>query len=149
MDEAVAIASYTFDLGINSNHTEGCDSLFYVLNFVLRGRLGPKVHALTPYLASLMRGLSKLPAVEELVYRGVPACNLDIVHDKYKEGVRIHWTAFTSTSSDIIKAKEFAQGPGGIIFRIRAVQGRRVAAYSAKRSEDEVKCLMVNCPMDK
>ena len=107
------------------------------------------MHALTPYLAYLMRGLSKLPAVEELVYRGVPACNLDIVHDKYKEGVRIHWTAFTSTSSDIIKAKEFAQGPGGIIFRIRAVQGRRVAAYSAKRSEDEVECLKVNCPIDK
>ena len=83
------------------------------------------------------------------MYRGVPACNLDIVHDKYKEGVRTHWTAFTSNSSDIIKAKEFAQGPGGIIFRIRAVQGRRVAAYSAKRSEDEVKCLKVNCPIDK
>ena len=140
VDEAVAIASYTFDLGYDSQDPddEGRDNLFYVLNIVLRERHSHKMKKLKPYLAYLIRGLTKLPAVEELVYRGVPSSNLDIVRGKYRSGVQVHWSAFTSTSTNIITAKKFAQGPGGIIFRIRAVQGRRVDAYSAVPQEDEV-----------
>ena len=138
MNEAIAIASYTYDLGMKSSDPEGCDNLFYGLNLILRERMGPKMQVLKPYLTYLIRGLSKLPVVEELVYRGVPSCNLATVRDKYRKGVHVHWSAFTSTSTDIARAKRFAQGPGGIIFRINAVQGRRIAAYSAMPYEDEV-----------
>ena len=140
LDEAVAIASYTYDLGFKSKDplNEGRDNLYFVLNIVLRDRQGPMMHALKPYLTYLMRGLSKLPAVEERVYRGVPSSSLNIVYDRYKAGVQVHWSAFTSTSTSIAKAKSFAQGRGGVIFRINAVQGRRVAAYSALPNEDEV-----------
>ena len=141
-DEAVAIVSYTFDLGKrgSKNDEEDRSNLFYVLNLVLRERHEAKMRALRPYLTYLIRGLSKLSAVELLVFRGVPASNLDVVREcqKYRNGVKVHWSAFTSTSSDIVRAKHFAQGPGGIIFRINAVDGRRVAPYSALPMEDEV-----------
>lgn len=140
VDEAIAIASYTFDLGLNSEDpdNEGRDNLYYVLNLLLRERHAQKMKILKPYLTYLMRGLAKLPPVDERVYRGVPASNLDIVFEKYLVGMHVHWRAFTSTSTIIARAMQFAQGPGGIIFRINCVQGRRVASYSAVPVEDEV-----------
>jgi hypothetical protein len=70
-------------------------------------------------------------------------------------GTDIYWSAFTSTSSNLSRAKSFANGPGGFIFRIEIRYGRSIQAYSAMPEEAEVTlspntCLFVtgSCALD-
>ena len=136
-DEALAVAAYTFDLGVISE-SEGADNLFNQLNDCLRERNSLRMAQLRPYLSFLLGALAKFPAVEMTLYRGIPAESLGIVQERYKVGTRIHWSAFTSTSTDIAMAKQFAQGPGGIIFRVNVRNGRCVSLYSYHMAENEV-----------
>lgn len=149
-DEALAISAYTYDLGFNSEDPtqEGRDNLYFVLNNVLRERNAGKMMRLKPFLTYLMRGLTLLPPTEATVYRGIPVSATDIVKDKYRTGAPVHWSAFTSTTTNLKKAQDFAskEGPGGIIFRIKCIQGRSVAPYSAIPTEDEV-ILSPNCKL--
>jgi hypothetical protein len=100
------------------------------------------------FLFYLMKGLELLPPVSETVYRGVPGAHLAIVRSKYLLDGDVHWSAFNSTTTNIDKAKRFAEGPvcycnalwyslelqltlllqGGVIFRIKILNGRRVTA---------------------
>jgi len=137
-DEALAVAAYTFDLGLNSESEDGADNFYNQLNDCLRERNTQKIIRLKPYLSYLLRALAKFPAVQTTVYRGIPADSLDIVLEKYKIGTMVHWSAFTPTSTEISTAKQFAQGPGGVIFRIRVINGRCVSLYSYCRSEEEI-----------
>ncbi len=86
-----------------------------------------------------MRGLAALPPVVATVYRGIPgdAETLAIVREKYTDGSHIHWSAFTSTSTNIAKAHGFASVEG-IVYRIKVRTGRSVNAYSALPEEGEV-----------
>ena len=134
----VCYAAYTYDLGFNSA-CDGEDNLFTVLNNVLRERLPAKMLLLKPFLAYLLRGLAQLPVATGLVYRGVPAPTRPAIDEHYTLGADVHWSGFTITTLDPARARAFAQGPGGIIFRITLVNGgRRVSAYSAFPSESEV-----------
>jgi hypothetical protein len=142
---AVAVAAYTYDLGISSAtadgrylifHREQCcnscrhsDNLFVALNIMLRQRYNAKVRSCNhcvfvfhstylvqllksrDFLFYLMKGLEQLPPVSETVFRGIPACHLAMVRSKYLLGGDVHWSAFNSTSTDVDKAKRFAQGP--------------------------------------
>jgi len=137
-DEALAVAAYTFDLGLSSESEDGADNFYNQLNDCLRERNAQKIIRLKPYLSYLLRALAKFPTIEATVYRGIPAENLSIVQEKYKMGTSVHWSAFTSTSTEIAQAKQFAQGPGGIIFRIKVINGRCVSLYSYCRSEEEI-----------
>ena len=137
VDEALAVAAYTFDLGFNSEQ-EGADNLYNQLNDCLRERNAQKMVLLKPYLSYLLRALVKFPVLKTTVYRGIPAESVDVVREKYKEGSKVHWSAFTSTSTDIATAKQFAQGRGGILFRVNVRNGRCVSLYSHCMSEDEV-----------
>lgn len=137
-DEAVAIAAYTFDLGLNGNKEDGSDNLYYILNVVLRERNAAKMQKLKPYLYYLMNGISKLPLVSsDIVYRGIPESALSFVQSNYKLGTHIHWSSFNSTSRSLQKAIDFA-GPRGIIFRIKVINGRDLYHYSAIQEEDEI-----------
>lgn len=150
-DQATAIAAYTYDLGVNSK-SDGRDNLFVVLNNVLRERSSKKISKMRNYLTFLMSGLATLPPVKKKVFRGVPRAALTIVEDtsKYGLGKSVHWSAFTSTTTNKQKAKQFAQGPGGVIFRLAIVNGRSIHAYSIFGfSEEEVllspnTCLVVS-----
>lgn len=139
-DEALAIAAYSYDLSFADNS----NNIYFALNDVLRERNPKKMIQLRPFLTYLMSGLSKLTAVEETVYRGIPISAMDMVREKYRLGIDTHWSAFTSTTSNIKKAKSFAQATGGIIFRIRILTGRSIKHYSAIPSEDEI-LLSPNC----
>ena len=136
-DEALAVASYTFDLGVYSEH-DGADNLCNQLNDCLRKRTANNIALLKPYLAYLQRALAKFPVVETTVYLGIPAKSLDIVREKYKKDTRVHWSAFTSTSTHIATAKQCAEGQGGIIFRIDVMNGRCLSLYSYSMSEEEI-----------
>ena len=136
-DEALAVASYTFDLGIGSDR-EGEDNLYNQLNNCLRERNAQTLDLLKPYLSYLFGALAKFPVIKTRVYRGIPAASLGIVLEKYKPGTRVHWGALISTSTNISTAKQFALGPGGTIFRLNILNGRRCSLYSYSMSEDEV-----------
>jgi hypothetical protein len=137
-DEALAVCLYTYDLGLNSVMENGEDNLYVQLNNLLRERNAGKLQVLKPYIAYMMRGLMKLPVYEGIVYRGIPGSQLELVRSGYKSGVDVHWSAFTSTTSNLQAAKQFAQGPGGVIFRIRTHSGRRIRNYSQFQSEEEI-----------
>ena len=79
--------------GFNSEQ-QGEDDFYNQLNDCLRERNAQKMALLRPYLAYLMRALAKFPAVETIVYRGIPTESLDM-HRKYKRCARVHWSAFT------------------------------------------------------
>ena len=141
LDGAIAIAAYTFDLGFNSNTKDGSDNLFVILNNVLRERNGAKMIKLKPFLYYLMSGLSKLDAVKGLVYRGIPSSSLSVVQEKYIMGSEIHWSGFTSTTTSLRTAQNFAKGNGimnGIIFRIKVTSGRSIVHYSSFPNEEEI-----------
>jgi hypothetical protein len=141
-DEALAIAAYTYDLAARSTDLsgDGKDNLYYGLNAMLRERSPGKMAKLQPYLAYLMRGLARLEAVRATTYRGVPASAAGMVRERYNDGVPVHWSGFTSTTTDLSEAKRFAlkEGPGGVVFRIACRSGRSVAVYSAIPKECEV-----------
>jgi hypothetical protein len=54
-----------------------------------------------------MNGLAKLPPVVATVYRGVPNTAMNVIQEKYRQGVNIHWSVFTSTTNNFKKAKSF------------------------------------------
>ncbi len=132
-DESLAIAAYSFDLGIAETER----NLYYSLNSILRERDPFKMTTLKPFLSYLMSGLFKLPPMKSTVFRGIPKESMKMIQEKYRDGLNIHWSGFTSTTNNIKKAKSFAQ-QGGIIFRIRILAGRNIRHYSAIPSEDEV-----------
>ena len=139
-DQGLAVVVYTFDLLFSSETDDGSDNLFHQLNIVLRQRDPAKMKHLKPYLAFLMRGLGALPPVEATVFRGLPGTpeTVQMIRTHYTIGKDIHWSSFSSTTLDIAKAKRFAAGPGGILFRIAISSGRSVTAYSAHPDEAEI-----------
>ncbi len=134
LDQAISIAAYSFDLGFN----DSSENLYYVLNEVLRERSPQKMKPLQPFLAYLMSGLGALPSVNATVFRGVPVSAMDIIKRNYVQGVEIHWSAFTSTTTNLKKARQFGQGKEGIIMRIDVLTGRSIKHYSSIASEDEI-----------
>jgi len=142
-DEAVAVAAYSYDLGFNSQCADGEDNLYVQLNVILRERNPLTMRLLKPFLTYLMRGLTVLPPFEGKVLRGIPAINLAIIQQHYTVGMDVHWSAFTSTTTSLHTAKQFA-GPAGVIISINVLTGRRIAQYSAIPNEEEV-LLSPNC----
>ena len=118
--------------------TDGSDNLFVQLNQTLRTRDPSKMMALRPYLYFLMSGLAALPDWKGTVFRGVPASSFSVVKENYSNGKDIHWSSFTSTTTSISRAKQFAHGKGGIIFFIHVLTGRDVSCYSAFKRENEI-----------
>jgi hypothetical protein len=143
LDEAVAVVSYTYDLGFNSEE-DGADNLFVALNETLRKRDPGAMQLLKPYLTYLMRGLRALPAVKTTCYRGIPPENLDLVRANYTQGSKVHWSAFTSCTLELDTAKRFAKQCEGIIFRIKILTARDVRDYSAFQDQEQEVLLSPN-----
>jgi len=59
------------------------------------------------------------------MYRGVPSNQLPVIVDKYESACPVYLSGFTSATVDVSVAKRFA-GPGGVIFRIKVCNGRKV-----------------------
>ena len=57
---------------------------------------------------------------------------------RYTQGRPIQWAAFSSTSLDIEQVRPFVTKEEGVIFKINAVTGRDIGAYSYFPSESEV-----------
>ncbi len=107
-DKALAIAAYTYDLGFANVE----ENLYFMLNKVLRERNPQKMKQLQPFLWYLMAGLSDLPAVKAAVFRGVSLKEMETIKRLYRQGVDVHWSSFTSTTTNLKKAQAFAQPKG-------------------------------------
>jgi len=87
------------------------------------------------YLFYFQSALYKLPNLQIIGYRGMQFN--DIIKQNYTLGRKIHWSAYSSTSSILQCAKEFA-GKGGIIMQITILCGKNIKNYSILSSEDEI-----------
>jgi len=61
----------------------------------------------------------------------------EIIKQNYTLGRKIHWSAYSSTSTNLHCAREFA-GLGGIIMKITLISGKKIKNYSILSSEDEI-----------
>ena len=81
------------------------------------------------YLKHFSDGLAQLDDWKGTCYRGMPAKGVD-VHE-YAEGRQILWDAFSSSTRELKKAKEFLSSKkNGIIFKIKAYHGKDISPYS-------------------
>ncbi len=90
-----------------------------------------------PFLSTLMSGITPRTPVKATVSRGIPNTSMEMIKEKYQDGLNIHWSGFTSTTNNIEAAKKFARD-GGIIFRIKIYRGRSIKHYSFVPLEEEV-----------
>ena len=82
--------------------------------------------AWSPYLWHLMSALCALPDETRVVYRGIddpPSVG------GYVKSSRVHWSGFSSTSTDPAVAKEFA-GPAGVVFRLDVHNAKDIQPWS-------------------
>lgn len=83
----------------------------------------------------ILSALRKLPNHKGIVFRGNKTP--EIVAKEYTTGREIFWSGFTSTTTDVNVAEQFA-GPKGVVFRIKVNSGRMISMFSALGRENEV-----------
>jgi len=125
-EEMILIYIYTY---------EGEDPFYRKLNAAMRAG---DVEALKPfrdYIYYLTKTLEKIPPSTGVtsVYRGID-CKLD----NYREGTRIVWPSFSSSTLDANVAVQFMKGQKGTLFLINAKTPRLIERYSALKNEQEV-----------
>jgi serine/threonine protein kinase len=111
-------------------------NIYKKLNSALRARSGPAFDAWVPYLWHLSQALQALPDVATTVYRGMDAPNLA----EYQQSKRIHWSGFTSTSTDasVSNHPPFYNGPPGVVFKLTVQNAKDIQPYSALPQEAEL-----------
>ena len=132
-DEAAAIRLYTMEWDLKEQ------SLYRRLNHALRSKQGRQqnIQLWYPYLRLLVSGLSRLPAIEKTVFRGIKE-HLAVGYDKDKT---IVWWGFSSctTSMSVLQADEFFGSTGRrTMFIIECKTARDIQNYSVFTNEDEV-----------
>lgn len=144
LDAATALSAYSFDLRACFMSDDVKENFYVQLNTALhdRAHFGGPLSKLRPYLYFLFEAWRSLTAVPggTKVYRGVGASAASAIEAAYRQGTDVFWSTWVSTSLDLTIAEGFAseEGPGGVVFEILTVTGRRVDAYSAIPSESEV-----------
>jgi len=129
-DERLALALYTFDLG---NKDVAKENFYYKLNEVLRLRNNEMMKKWQGYLYYFLGALKKLENIETTVYRCVKS-DLNEVQNNYKYAAKIHWSSFSSSTTDIQIAKQF----GKILFIIHILNGKNIEKYSVFKGEKEI-----------
>jgi len=135
-----AIVLYTFDLSLIVTGSVREECFFYVLNEKLRKREGTFLKNCHGYLYYLMTGLCKLPpySKSECLYRYIDAKGAARARAEYRQGRSIHWSGFSSASTE--PQKSFGAG-GGLLIRIWLAENSRsrdLALLSAFPNEKEV-----------
>jgi len=133
-NECVSIAWYAWDILQNGNREE---NFYYQLNKSLLERNPELLNKFSGYLWYFQRALSKLPNICIDVYRGIDTSGAVLIKKEYVEHRPIHWSAYSSTTSDLSVAKKFA-GKSGIILKIKIFNGKSVTDYSPFPTENEV-----------
>ena len=143
-DMLAAIVAYSHDLHQPGGTKEG--NLYFEMNRSLRERSAAGRQTLLETwgvcIHYFLKGLSKLPDVERVCYRGFAHANItdkEALVKIYKNGRPIQWGAFTSTTASLQAAREFAQNAAtGVIFRIKVLTGKDIGSLSFFPMEDEI-----------
>ena len=64
-------------------------------------------------------------------------CELGYVNTHYTLSRKIHWSGFSSTTTDVKVAKSFC-GPSKIIFSVQIINGKDIQKYSVMKGEKEI-----------
>ncbi|CAF5119371.1 unnamed protein product [Rotaria sp. Silwood1] len=124
-EESASIYLYTMDWGEQS--------LYQVLNAVLREKDRSILVPWYGYLKLFDTALAKLPSLQINLWRGI---NGDITKN-YKENDIFTWWCFSSCSSAVKVVKQFL-GSVSTLFMIEAKNGKAISAYSNFTEENEV-----------
>jgi len=136
-NEIMAIALYTIDVSsLWLGNQPRCNNIFYQLNNVLRKRDSYEMKKWEGYIWYLQSALSKLPDVSLTVYRGIEA-NHESILQNYKKGRKIQWSGYSSTTTDLNRARKFAR-EGGVIVSVSVLSGKVIQNYSYYALEAEV-----------
>ena len=103
------------------------DSLVYKrFNEALRSEDAAQFIPWRPFYYHLMKSIRGLLDVKDTVYRGING----LPHlERYTDGSKIHWSGFSSTSSDATAAAQFAAG-GGIVFVLKVHNAKDIRPFS-------------------
>lgn len=115
-----AVVVYTFDLCLIKVKELAAreNNFYYILNEKLRKRSGDFLHVAHGYLYYLMTALDRLLPMTGVVFRGIDKEKAAAAMEKFKAGMRFHFSAFSSTSPNYSVAAAFASG-GGLILRTK------------------------------
>lgn len=138
VDDAAAIAMYTFDFGTGDFECNPC----MIIN---KGVLGMKAEDVTKaakLVNLLITALRKLPRREGItLYRGV---SYEADKSLYSKGTTVTWSRFTSTSPDMEVTKKYMDrntpsgSLSGTLFIIENAWGYDIQQYSLVSDDDEV-----------
>jgi hypothetical protein len=129
-DESASIMLYTMEW-----KPDPC--LYVVLNSALRAKDRKILQPWFLYLKLILTGLSRLPAIERTVYRGL---KLDL-SSEYSEGKELFWWGFSSctTMMNILKADQYFGNSGTrTLFTIECTNGKDIRQHSYYHSEEEM-----------
>eukprot|EP01090_Pellita_catalonica_P011841 TRINITY_DN2437_c0_g1_i1.p1 TRINITY_DN2437_c0_g1~~TRINITY_DN2437_c0_g1_i1.p1 ORF type:complete len:430 (+),score=79.91 TRINITY_DN2437_c0_g1_i1:37-1326(+) len=128
-----AITAFTYEIPFVPKQKQ----FYLLLNDVLRARNNAKLLAVRGYLFFLLQAMDALPDWSGTVFRGIPKKDLAILQQKYVGGGKVHWSAFSSTTTNASVAAMFA-GSGGARFQIKLFGGKQIKEFSAMPLEDEI-----------
>ena len=135
-DEILALGFYTYDLGVNGGKQD--ENFYFQLNEMLRRKANgnQKVpREWQGYLYFLQTALSKFPSKILDVYRGIP--NMSVIKEQYTLGRTVHWSSFSSATTNQKKAIEFATR-NGVVLKLKTLTGKNITAYSVFPEEEEI-----------
>jgi len=138
-----AIVLFTFDLCLikTPDQFETQNNFYFQFNNMLRARNGNFLKEGHGFLYLLMTGLSRLPPISGYVYRGISPEKAGVVLNKFKKGLKVHFSATSSTTWSLAVAQRFAAG-GGVILRFNLLDSdsmsRNISSLSMFKEEEEI-----------
>jgi hypothetical protein len=93
---------------------------------------------LSYFIQKFFETLNKLPNQNKTVYRGIKNENLrKIFNDKKLIGCKVYWNSFTSATTSLEIAKQFATNKG-IIFKIKTFNAKFISPFSVYKNKNEI-----------
>ena len=169
-DQLLAIVVFTFDLGRAT--VAPTANFCWQFNEILRRRSAAELELWKEFLYYILAAMLALPLIAGtsskgalLVYWGLPEEQGRTIRSHCMKGRTVHWLGFTSTTTDLAVAQQFARGSStasgstapstpslsllaaaapppsteaGIVLRLLVRSGRDIGALSAVRQQREV-----------
>jgi len=118
-----ALFLYTYEATFLERHQQ----VYAVLNADLRSRSTGRFELWTPFMYYLLGALMNVPDTAGTVYKGMRELPPSWVVDG---SVTIHWSGFSSTSTDESVSRTFAKGPTGVMLKIKVFNAKDVQPFS-------------------
>lgn len=118
-----SLFAYTYEATFLESHQQ----VYAVLNTDLRSRSNGRFKLWMAFMYYLLAALQTIPDTAGTVFKGMHALPASWVVDGT---AAIHWSGFSSTSTDEQVSRGFASGPGGVVLKIKVFNAKDVQPYS-------------------